>query len=90
MDGERVVTPSPDERGREIVNALIATAEAELLRGDAETRERLSWVAYALLRRSPVTLWKILKAQDEPSMVSNRVLLRYSSNAALYPAAAGQ
>src|SRR4030081_1433935 len=66
MDSERVVTPQPDaERGRETMNALIAAAEAELLRGHGGTPERLSWLAHGLLRRSPTTLWKILKAQDE-------------------------
>src|SRR5436305_15132913 len=47
------------------MNALIAAAQAELLRSDGEPGERMSWLANGLLRRSPTTLWKIVKAQDE-------------------------
>ena len=47
------------------MRALITAAETELLRSDADTAERMSWLAQGLLRCSPTTLWEILRTQAQ-------------------------
>jgi FkbH-like protein len=60
-----VTTSRAVEQERDGMRTLISVAEAELLRSDADTPEHISWLAQGLLRRSPLRLWEILRAQEQ-------------------------